>query len=201
MAQKTKPRNPRIWKSKPNMTDAWDLASWLRNDNASVRSWAALTQCGMNVDFTQPVPSIEDPYGQIVSWQSPRPSDDDKRLYYNSDFTSPLTLSDGVRLPIVQASVQAFWDRIVEYQDTLGDWAYDEERILLFGDPDLYIAAWQCTTTDVLITYDLTFLLRFRNQLWNLNMDLVPYASIQALVDYATNRREEWERWRWQNSW
>lgn len=188
--KKTQMLDKRFWHSVPKLESAWDLASWVRNDNASVRAWAALTQCGMNIQFIQPAPAEEDPYGQLVGWTNPTSVVDQREYLAFSDPLEYLDEETGrrVQLPKVQASVQAMWDRLV-LDPGLGIWDYDAERAALFGDPELYIGAWQAVETQAEPgTYDYSFLSTFKNQLWDMEMNLVPFDTIQRFVD-VTNEQ------------
>lgn len=106
------------------MNSAYDIEAWLRNDNAAIRTWAALTQCGMGITFGgETAPKESDPYGQVVGWETPTSLVDvDDRLWR---YINPMWNG---QIPLTQASMQAFWDRsMTDFRDA--DWYYSPERV------------------------------------------------------------------------
>lgn len=122
-------QSKRSWKAdyfcKVPMYNAWVLASHLRNDNASVRAWAAMNQCAVYVDMSIEPPKEEDPYGQLVFWDGPYFEDD--RSYFPA---RPTIWIEGATTS--QAHIQAIWDFF-----RFGD-DYNADRAELFGDPMAY---------------------------------------------------------------
>lgn len=168
----------------PLMNNASGLMAWLRNDNAAIRSWAALAQCGMQIEFIDPrSPPEEAPYGQVVGWRDPV-SIIDVDGYEWREYNP---MWDGW-LPLTQASAQGFWDKYVACRDGLlpeDGWSYDPDRIAraeLFGDPEAYLAAYAATSKEELSTATWNFegLLYF--PLYDSYMDIVPRAEIQAFI-------------------
>lgn len=174
-----------FWGETPRMETAWELARWLRNDNGCVRSWVALAQCGMRLTMTSPAPLETAPYGQVVGWDIADPVYKGLNFRnYDGDF-DPF---EGA-VELTQASVQALWDRLVEYPGIdlpdLGDYDYDTERAELFGDPYQYFEGWKATDPEGWLGYYTleTILTAFQGQLFDLQMNVVPNAVVRAFID------------------
>ena len=174
-----------FWGETPRMETAWELARWLRNDNGCVRSWVALAQCGMRLTMTSPAPLETAPYGQVVGWDIADPVNKGLSFRgYNGDH-DPF---EGA-VEHTQASVQALWDRLVEYPGIgrfdLTDWNYDPERAALFGDQFGYTEGWQAADFEGWYGfYTLeTLLTAFQDQLFDLTMNIVPRSTVRRFID------------------
>ncbi len=163
------------------MFNAWSLASHLRNDNASVRAWAAINQCRASIEMSLEHPKEEDPYGQLVFWDGP---------YFEEEiyFSAAARIELGQRLgyaPISQAHIQGAWDFLRFLTED-----YNAERAELFGDPAAYYDGyfWAYEEQSQIGYWDIESFVNFG--LFDKDMQPIPRAVVAQWVQSVRDAEE-----------